>query len=40
MQQIEDKEYELPFAMNGQKIIRIGMKISRRTRNIASVVIK
>ena len=40
MQQIEDKEYELPFAMNGQKIVRIGMTFSRRTRNIAKVVIK
>ena len=33
MRQIEDKEYDVPFAMNGQKIIRIGMTISHRTRS-------
>ena len=38
--QFESKVYDVPFAMNGQKIIRIGMTFSRWTRNIAKVVIR
>lgn len=32
--QISDKDYTLPFALSGQQIIRIGMNISRDTRNV------
>lgn len=35
LQQISDKNYTLPFEMNGQKIIRIGMSFSSQTRNIS-----
>ena len=37
--QIEDKHYTLPFELNGQKIIRIGMNFSKETRNIENVAI-
>lgn len=37
--QIEDKNYTLPFELNGQKIIRIGMNFSKETRNIENVAI-
>lgn len=37
LQQIQDKNYTLPFEMNGQKIIRIGMNFSSATRNIDGV---
>lgn len=37
--QIQDTNYALPFEMNGQKIIRIGMNFSSTTRNIDGVVI-
>lgn len=39
LEQIKDKNYTLPFEMNGQKIIRIGMNFSSITRNIDGVVI-
>ena len=39
LQQIQDKHYTLPFELNGQKIIRIGMNFSSETRNIDGVVI-
>lgn len=34
LDQISRKDYALPFALTGQQIIRIGMNISRKTRNI------
>ena len=37
--QIEDKHYALPFELNGQKIIRIGMNFSRETKNIEKTII-
>lgn len=37
--QIQDTHYTLPFELNGQKIIRIGMNFSSQTRNIDGVVI-
>lgn len=40
LQQIQDTHYSLPFEMNGQKIIRIGMNFSSETRNIDGVVIE
>lgn len=39
LQQIQDTHYTLPFEMNGQKIIRIGMNFSSETRNIDGVAI-
>lgn len=39
LQQIQDTHYTLPFEMNGQQIIRIGMNFSKETRNIDGVVI-
>lgn len=40
LKQIQDKHYILPFDMNGQKIIRIGMNFSSETRNIDGVAIE
>jgi hypothetical protein len=37
--QIEDKHYALPFEMNGQKIIRLGINFSKETKNIEKVVV-
>ena len=37
--QIEDKHYALPFELNGQKIIRIGMNFSKETKNIEKTII-
>jgi len=34
LDQIHSKDYPLPFALNGQKVIRVGMNISSKTRNI------
>ena len=34
LQQIEDKSYTLPFELNGQQIIRVGLNFSSETRNI------
>lgn len=34
LEQISRKDYALPFALNGQQIIRIGINISRETRNV------
>lgn len=39
LEQIKDKNYTMPFEMNGQKIIRIGMNFSAATRNIEGVAI-
>lgn len=39
LQQIQDKHYTLPFEINGQQIIRIGMNFSNETRNIDGVAI-
>lgn len=39
LQQIQATHYTLPFEMNGQQIIRIGMNFSSETRNIDGVVI-
>lgn len=40
MEQISNKDYTLPFALSGQKIIRIGMNISRETRNIQDCLVE
>lgn len=39
LDQISSKDYSLPFALTGQKVIRIGMNISRETRNIEDYLI-
>lgn len=39
LQQIQDKNYALPFTLEGQKIIRVGMNFSSATRNIDGVAI-
>lgn len=39
MTQISNKDYTLPFALSGQQIIRIGINISRKTRNIEEYLI-
>ncbi len=38
--QISRKDYPLPFVLTGQQIIRIGMNISRETRNIEDCIIE
>jgi hypothetical protein len=37
--QIEDKHYALPFEMNGQKVIRLGINFSKETKNIEKVLV-
>ncbi len=39
LDQISSKDYPLPFVLTGQQIIRIGMNISRETRNIENYLI-
>lgn len=38
--QISSKDYTLPFALSGQQIIRIGMNISRETRNVEECLVE
>lgn len=40
LQQIRDTHYTLPFEMNNQQVIRIGMNFSSQTRNIDQVMIE
>ena len=40
MNQISSKDYILPFALSDQQIIRIGMNISRETRNIEDCLVE
>ncbi len=40
MQQIEDKDYSLPFEQQGRRIIKIGANVSKETRNIEDWIIK
>lgn len=40
LQQILDKNYTLPFDMDGRKVICIGINFSRTTRNIDRVVVR
>jgi len=39
LDQISDKNYALPFALNGQKIIRLGISFNKGTRNIDEVLV-
>ena len=34
LQQIEEKQYALPFAADSRKVLRIGVNFSSETRNI------
>jgi hypothetical protein len=34
LQQINDKNYALPFEADGRKIVKIGINFSSKTRNI------
>lgn len=38
--QIKEKSYTLPFEMNGQKIVRIGINFSKETRNIEKCLVE
>jgi len=38
--QINSKEYSLPFTVEGQKVIKIGMNFSKETRNIENWVVE
>lgn len=40
MEQIEEKDYSLPFATDGRQIIKIGANVSKETRNIEEWTIK
>ena len=40
MEQIENKDYALPFATDGRQIIKIGANVSKETRNIEEWTIK
>jgi len=37
--QISDKNYTLPFELDGQQIIRLGINFDKETRNIDEVLI-
>jgi hypothetical protein len=39
MQQINDKNYALPFANNNRKLVKVGVNFSSKTRNIEHWVI-
>lgn len=39
LEQISKKDYTLPFVLSGQQVIRIGMNISRKTRNVEECLI-
>ncbi|MBQ0121765.1 MAG: PD-(D/E)XK nuclease domain-containing protein, partial [Bacteroidales bacterium] len=38
--QIKSKDYTLPFALSGQHVFRIGLNISRETRNVEDCIIE
>lgn len=40
LEQISDKDYVLPFALNDQQLIRIGINVSSKTRNIDNYIIE
>ena len=40
MEQINNKEYSLPFEQQGRQIIKIGANVSKETRNIENWIIK
>ena len=40
MEQIEEKDYSLPFATDGRQIIKIGANVSKETRNIENWIVE
>jgi len=40
LQQIEDKQYALPFLKDTRKLYKIGMNFSKETRNIEKWIIR
>lgn len=40
LEQIKDKSYTLPFELDWQKVIRIGMNFSKETRNIEKYIVE
>jgi hypothetical protein len=40
LQQINDKSYDLPFAVDNRKLVKIGVNFSSKTRNIERWVIE
>ena len=40
IEQIEEKDYSLPFATDGRQIIKIGANVDKKTRNIEEWIIK
>jgi hypothetical protein len=40
MQQINDKNYALPFATDNRRLIKVGVNFSSKTRNIERWVIE
>ena len=40
MDQIESKEYPLPFAMDSRTIVKVGVNFSGKTRNIENWIIR
>jgi hypothetical protein len=40
LQQINDKNYALPFEMDGRKLFKIGVNFSAETRNIEKWIVE
>ena len=40
LQQINDKQYTLPFSADGRQVFKVGVNFSRETRNIERWVVK
>ena len=40
LQQINDKQYALPFAADGRKLLKIGINFSAKTRNIEKWIVE
>ena len=40
LEQIDNKEYMLPFSVDGRKLLKIGVSFSSETRKVAEYVIK
>jgi len=39
LDQISDRNYTLPFTLDGQQVIRLGINFSKETRNIDQVLV-
>jgi hypothetical protein len=40
LQQIEDKQYALPFAQDSRKLFKIGVNFSNQSRNIEKWIVR